>query len=85
MFANLVVDALKDHVPLAPKPVEHAPLRVLESANMPAVLVEVGYLSNAAQEKLIGSNDFQSTLVQGLVDAIVRYREIMSPSEGASR
>src|SRR4029077_2134200 len=45
-FANLVVEGLKDHVPLAAKPVEHAPLRVLESANMPAVLVEVGYLSN---------------------------------------
>jgi N-acetylmuramoyl-L-alanine amidase len=85
VFANLVVEALKDRVPLAPKPVEHASLRVLESANMPAVLVEVGYLSNAAQEKLIASNDFQSAIVQGLVDAIVRYRDVMSPSEGASR
>jgi N-acetylmuramoyl-L-alanine amidase len=85
VFANLVVEALKDHVPLAPKPVEHASLRVLESANMPAVLVEVGYLSNAAQEKLIASSDFQSAIVQGLVDAIVRYRDVMSPSEGASR
>jgi N-acetylmuramoyl-L-alanine amidase len=52
---------------------------------MPAVLVEVGYLSNAAQEKLIASSDFQSAIVQGLVDAIVRYRDVMSPSEGASR
>jgi N-acetylmuramoyl-L-alanine amidase len=85
VFANLVVEALKDHVPLAPKPVEHASLRVLESANMPAVLVEVGYLSNAAQEKLIASSDFQSAIVLGLVDAIVRYRDVMSPSEGASR
>ena len=84
-FANLVVEALKDHVPLAAKPVEHAALRVLESANMPAVLVEVGYLSNAAQEKQIASNEFQSAIVQGLVDAIVRFRDVMAPSEGASR
>jgi N-acetylmuramoyl-L-alanine amidase len=84
-FANLVVDALKEHVPLAATPVEHAPLRVLESANMPAVLVEVGYLSNADQEKLIASNEFQADVVQGLIDAIVRYRDIVTPSEGAPR
>jgi N-acetylmuramoyl-L-alanine amidase len=84
-FANLVVEGLKDHVPLAAKPIEHAPLRVLESANMPAVLVEIGYLSNAAQEKQIASNEFQSAIVQGLVDAIVRYRDVVSPAEGAAR
>lgn len=84
-FATLVVDGFKDHVPLAPKPVEHAPLRVLESANMPAVLVEIGYLSNTAQEKQIANNDFQSAIVQGLVEAIVRYRDAVAPGEGASR
>jgi N-acetylmuramoyl-L-alanine amidase len=84
-FATFIVDALKDHVPLAPRPIDHAPLRVLESANMPAVLVEVGYLSNPAQEKQIAGNDFQTTLVQGLVDAIARYRDAVAPAEGASR
>jgi N-acetylmuramoyl-L-alanine amidase len=84
-FASLVVDALKDHVPLAAKPIDHAPLRVLESANMPAVLLEVGYLSNVAQEKQIASVEFQSAIVQGLVDAIVRYRDVLAPAEGASR
>jgi N-acetylmuramoyl-L-alanine amidase len=84
-FATFIVDALKDHVSLAARPIDHAPLRVLESANMPAVLVEVGYLSNPAQEKQIAGNDFQTTLVQGLVDAIVRYRDAIAPAEGASR
>lgn len=84
-FATFIVDALKDHVPLAARPIDHAPLRVLESANMPAVLVEVGYLSNPAQEKQIAGNDFQTTLVQSLVEAIVRYRDALAPAEGASR
>jgi len=52
---------------------------------MPAVLVEVGYLSNPAQEKQIAGNDFQTTLVQGVVDAIVRYRDAIAPAEGAAR
>jgi len=74
-FANMVVDALRDHVPLAPKPVEHAPLRVLESANMPAVLIEMGYLTNPNQEKQLVSPPFQNTFVQTLVDAIVKFRD----------
>jgi N-acetylmuramoyl-L-alanine amidase len=84
-FANLVVEELKDHVPLAPKPTDHAPFRVLESANMPAVMLEIGYLSNPAQEKQIANGEFQSAIVQGLVDAIERFRDVVAPSEGASR
>ena len=40
----------------SPRPVERAPLRVLESANMPAVLVEIGYLTNAEQEKMLAGD-----------------------------
>ena len=84
-FANLVVEGFRDHVPLAVKPIEHAPLRVLESANMPAVLVEVGYLTNGAQEKLMAGSDFQAAVVQGIVDAVVRFRDVVAPAEGGGR
>ena len=42
---------------------------------MPAVLIEVGYLSNPEQEKAIASDGFQGALVQALYDAVVRYRD----------
>jgi N-acetylmuramoyl-L-alanine amidase len=84
-FANLVVEELKDHVPLASKPIEHAPFRVLESANMPAVMLEMGYVSNPVQEKQIANGEFQSAIVQALVDAIERFRDVVAPTEGASR
>ena len=69
--------ALTDHVPMATRPIDRAPLRVLESANMPAVLVEVGYLTNPAQARLIAGDAFQNLLVQALLDAIVRYRDTL--------
>jgi N-acetylmuramoyl-L-alanine amidase len=53
---------------------ERAPFRVLESANMPAVLVEMGFLSNPAQEKLLSGAAFQAAFAQGVLDAIVRFR-----------
>ena len=82
-FADLLQQQLHDRVPLAAPPVDRAALRVLESANMPAVLIEMGYLTNADQEKLLTSDAFQVTLVQSIVDAVVRFRD--SAAAGASR
>jgi rhamnose utilization protein RhaD (predicted bifunctional aldolase and dehydrogenase) len=47
----------------------------IEPANMPAVLIEMGYLTNAEQEHLLVSDMFQSTFVQALYDAVVRFRD----------
>ena len=41
---------------------------------MPAVLVELGFLTNAQQEQQLASDAHQNVLVQALVEGIVRYR-----------
>ncbi len=74
-FADLLQQALKDHVPMGARPVDRAPLRVLESANMPAVLFEVGYLTNPDQAKVLGADSFQNAIVQALLEAIVKFRD----------
>ena len=55
---------LHGRVPLAPRPIDQAPLRVLESANMPAVLIEMGYLTNPEQETALAGAEFQNAFVQ---------------------
>ena len=75
MLARVIEEQFHDHVPLAMKPVDAALLRVLEPANMPAVLLEMGYLTNPEQEKQLAGADFQNTLVQALVDAVMKYRD----------
>jgi N-acetylmuramoyl-L-alanine amidase len=80
-LAALVESALRARVPMSALPIQRAPFRVLVGANMPAVLVEMGFLTNAEQEKQLGADDFQNTLVQALVDAIVQFRD----SQGATR
>lgn len=77
MFAGMVLQQLTDRVPLAQRPYDTAPLRVLASANMPAVLIEMGYLTNPEQERLLSSEAFQSSFVQGLFDAVVRFRDAL--------
>ena len=49
-LAGFVEQSLRARVEMSPRAVQQAPFRVLVGANMPAALVEIGYLSNADQE-----------------------------------
>src|SRR5262245_11153970 len=77
-FATILEQQLRGKVPLAETPLDRAPLRVLESSNMPAVLVELGYLTNADQEKLVTGDAFQNGFVQAIYDSIVRFRDALA-------
>ena len=77
-FAGVLEQQLRERVPLAAPAVDRAALRVLESANMPAVLIEVGYLTNPDQATLLTTDAFQNALVQSLYDAVVRFRDTLA-------
>jgi N-acetylmuramoyl-L-alanine amidase len=84
-LAQAVESSLREHVPMSPRAIQQAPFRVLVGANMPAVLVEMGFITNAAQEKQLASDDFQNRAVQALVAAITRFRDTRggAPAGGA--
>jgi N-acetylmuramoyl-L-alanine amidase len=46
------------------------PLRVLVGANMPAVLIEMGYLTNAEDEKALTAGDLPNRLIDALLATI---------------
>jgi N-acetylmuramoyl-L-alanine amidase len=77
-FATILAESFKGHNPLGAHPVDRAPMRILEPANMPAVLVEMGFLTNADQEKLLAGDAFQNTLVQAVYDSVVRFRDVLA-------
>jgi N-acetylmuramoyl-L-alanine amidase len=82
-FATMLQQQLHDKVPLGSRPVDQAPLRVLESANMPAVLVEMGFLTNPGQEKALAGPDFQNAFVQAVFDTVLKFRDYLGT--GATR
>jgi N-acetylmuramoyl-L-alanine amidase len=57
-------------VPLHPKPAGQMPLRVLVGANMPAVLIEMGYLTNPEDEKALTSGDLPAKLIDAVIATI---------------
>ncbi|HEY8079252.1 MAG TPA: N-acetylmuramoyl-L-alanine amidase [Labilithrix sp.] len=55
--------------------VHRAGFYVLVGARMPAVLFETSYISNAAEEQRLGSDDYQQRLADAIANAIKAYRE----------
>lgn len=53
--------------------IQGAPLRVLEGADLPAVLVEVGYITHPATEMNLSSDQGIESLSQALANAIRSY------------
>ena len=84
-FAQLVTESLGTRVPMAARPLEHAPLRVLESANMPAVLIEMGYLTNAGQEEALLGNGLPNGVALAMLEAVIRFREVLASAPEAGR
>lgn len=74
-WAETVTDELQMRLPMSPRGLQQAPFRVLVGANMPAVLVEMGFLSNPEQEEKLTSTTFQTAIVNGLLRSIIRYRD----------
>ncbi len=53
--------------------VREAPFWVLVGAQMPAVLIEVGYITNANDRKMLFSDTYQSQLARGIADGVEGY------------
>jgi N-acetylmuramoyl-L-alanine amidase len=74
VVAGLIEETLRSRVKMSPRAIQQAPFRVLVGANMPAVLVEMGFLTNATQEQQLASDAYQNAVTQALLDAILRFR-----------
>lgn len=64
--------------------VKQAGFRVLVGAFMPAVLIELAFLSNPAEERLLGSGSFQVEAAQGIANAVDRFFESHQDWTGAT-
>lgn len=76
-FAGILEGALRAQVMMSSRPRQEAPLRVLTGVNMPAALIEMAYLTNAAQERLAQSDAYQGSLAQAMYNAVVAFRSYL--------
>lgn len=58
--------------------IKQAPFKVLTGVACPAVLVEVAFLSNADEERELGTEKFQSDVAQAIYRGLVNYLKLYS-------
>jgi len=80
-FAEVVQKKLVNYLKLENRGVKQAPFVVLKGANMVAVIVEVGFISNPKEEKLLKTSKFRENAAQALFEAIKYYIET-TPDNG---
>ena len=69
-FASTLLGELGNTVKLINNPHRHARFRVLRAPDVPSVLVELGYLSNAKDEAQLTSADWRGKIADSVVDAV---------------
>jgi N-acetylmuramoyl-L-alanine amidase len=55
--------------------IKQAPFRVLMGATMPAVLLEVAFITNAEEERLLKTEEYQDQLAESIYRGVLRYKE----------
>lgn len=71
--ASMLVSELNDATLLLPRTHRFAGFAVLKAPDVPSVLIELGYLSNAADERLLLSTEHRRTLAKRIARAIDGY------------
>lgn len=76
-FAAMIQGELNQTLQLRDRGVKQAPFRVLNGAAMPAVLVELGFVSNPDEEKKLQDSAYRAELIASLTRAISRYKSLV--------
>ncbi len=79
-LAGIIQQELNAALELRDRGVKQAPFRVLRGAAMPAVLVELGFVSNPEEEAKLRDSAYRARLVGALARAVARYRSTLVES-----
>jgi N-acetylmuramoyl-L-alanine amidase len=74
-LARQVIDSFEGQVRLINNPLRHAGFQVLQAPDVPSVLIELGYLSNREDEKMLTDADWQEKTAELLAQSVVKYRQ----------
>jgi len=60
-------------------------IRVLQSTNMPAILVETGFINNPEDERYINSEEGQQEIAEAITNAVIRYKKQIEGNKTAAQ
>lgn len=85
VLAETIQKRLNELAGTSDRGIKQAPFRVLKGATMPAVLVEVGFLSNPDEEQRLADPGYQQDLAEALYRSLDEYRQRQAMLSGGGR
>jgi N-acetylmuramoyl-L-alanine amidase len=73
-LAEMVQDNLNDVLDIANRGIKQAPFRVLMGATMPAVLIEVAFITSPEEERRLKDASFKDKLAGSIFDSVRKFR-----------
>lgn len=77
-LAEVIQAGVCEDLDLTDRGVRQAGFRVLVGAYMPAVLIELGFLSHSDEERKLGDRTYQRRLARAIGDAVLDYQQMMA-------
>jgi N-acetylmuramoyl-L-alanine amidase len=86
-LAAVVHESVAAVHPSRDRGVRQAPLAVITNALMPSILIELGFISNPIEERLLDDEAFQTEAAAAMADAVVAFFQRYPPgsTEGGGR
>jgi N-acetylmuramoyl-L-alanine amidase len=81
----LYAQALKGNPTAHNRGVKRAPFVVLIGAQMPSILAEIGFLTNARDEAMLAKPEYRQKIAEALYKGVSQYAQSLSHFEVASR
>jgi len=72
-LAEVIQKELDAAIGVRDRGIKQAPFRVLMGATMPAVLVEVGFISNPSEETVLKTDEYRDKIAQALSRAVLAF------------
>jgi len=73
MAGTMLLDSLAGVTRIRKSRVQQASLQVLNSPDIPSILIETGYLTNPEEARRLSSGDFQERMAMAIAEGVANY------------
>jgi len=82
LLASSIGTALENRLAIPKLLVAPAVLRLLRGLDMPAVIVEIGFLSSTAGETMLGTDEYKDTCALAIMEGVISYLDEVQDTFG---
>ncbi|HMC81808.1 MAG TPA: N-acetylmuramoyl-L-alanine amidase, partial [Candidatus Polarisedimenticolia bacterium] len=81
-LAELIQRNLNELLRIESRGVKQAPFRVLMGATMPAVLVEIGFITNREEEARLRDAAYRDRIAVAIADSVAAFKDLAEKQQG---